>query len=386
VFYDYLLKGYPFGDAVKEARIATYHLHKDRTNTWAAYQCYGDPAYRLVAMQSGGLRAVDKLVDIEEALAEIRKLSGAAKTTSAEGIASLREALVVLMDRIEKDCPAWLHDSIVQEALGEAFGEVFWFDKAIEYYQLALGNSKSGASIRTIEQLANLHIRLAVKAFENDPGRYKDSKASIEAQIHTLTSLMKTVGETPERLSMVGSGYKRLACISAGRPSRACDLALEKMESAYRHAWDLAPHDPYPLANFLAAEITRLLRSNDPEGIKKSLPALSEGASMAARLAESARLDSPDDFWASIGATDASLTSTLVDYLRSGAKALEEERFDGLVSEYTRSWKRFGSARELNSVVEHYAFLTAVLKDASAHARLCGRLEKMLLTLSSLAE
>ena len=47
VFYDRLLEGELLVNAVKEARQQTYSRHKD-SNTWAAYQCYGDPAYRLV--------------------------------------------------------------------------------------------------------------------------------------------------------------------------------------------------------------------------------------------------------------------------------------------------------------------------------------------------
>ena len=47
-FYDHMLKGDTFGNAVRAARAETYELHGERTNTWAAYQCYGDPNYRLV--------------------------------------------------------------------------------------------------------------------------------------------------------------------------------------------------------------------------------------------------------------------------------------------------------------------------------------------------
>ena len=35
---------YGFGDSVREARLQTYNRHP-HTNTWGAYQCYGDPSY-----------------------------------------------------------------------------------------------------------------------------------------------------------------------------------------------------------------------------------------------------------------------------------------------------------------------------------------------------
>ncbi|HKY55186.1 MAG TPA: CHAT domain-containing protein, partial [Anaerolineales bacterium] len=68
VFYDYLLRGYQFGDAVKEARVETYRLHKDRANTWGAYQCYGDPAYRLVITTEADQNRRARFVDMEEAI------------------------------------------------------------------------------------------------------------------------------------------------------------------------------------------------------------------------------------------------------------------------------------------------------------------------------
>ena len=49
-FYDALLGGRRFIDAVAEAREAAWH---GGGNTWAAYQCYGDPDTTIVAMTAG---------------------------------------------------------------------------------------------------------------------------------------------------------------------------------------------------------------------------------------------------------------------------------------------------------------------------------------------
>jgi hypothetical protein len=45
-FYAAMLDGEPFGEAVRLARSETYATHGG-VNTWGAYQCYGDPDYRL---------------------------------------------------------------------------------------------------------------------------------------------------------------------------------------------------------------------------------------------------------------------------------------------------------------------------------------------------
>lgn len=46
-FYERLLNGVPFGEAVKGARAEIYTKHGQTNNTWGAYQCYGDPTWTL---------------------------------------------------------------------------------------------------------------------------------------------------------------------------------------------------------------------------------------------------------------------------------------------------------------------------------------------------
>jgi hypothetical protein len=45
-YYEQFLNGHSFGEAVLSARRLTYEQHR-RTNTWGAYQCYGDPEFRV---------------------------------------------------------------------------------------------------------------------------------------------------------------------------------------------------------------------------------------------------------------------------------------------------------------------------------------------------
>ncbi len=52
-FYDRMLSGLTFGEALAAARWQTWNDHP-AVNTWGAYQCYGDPDYRLA---SDGRRA-----------------------------------------------------------------------------------------------------------------------------------------------------------------------------------------------------------------------------------------------------------------------------------------------------------------------------------------
>lgn len=380
VFYERLLMGDAFGDAVKAARVETYRLHKDRTNTWGAYQCYGDPTYRLVLSPEGGQSRRDRFVDIDEAITRVNQIYELAKTTSAQGIGRIRSDLRSVLEDVQTNNAEWLKDAVLLNALGEAFGEAFLFEEAAKFYQDAVNSGKSGAPIKALEQLANCNIRLAVQEYENNPAKYAASKARIEKQIGNLNQLMGTVGETSERLSMVGSGYKRLALITAERSQKACDSALKKMESAYWKAWKKTD-DTYPLRNYLAAAIIQMLRSGVQS--KDRLADLRRLIDMDRESAAKNKLTSPDDFWANVGVAEAHLVDHLHQYLSGKPRSFTEEVSRGLVNEYRDAWRQYGSARELNSILEHYTFLAAVIKK---NADLSREIEKMAGALKSMYE
>ena len=52
-FYREMFSGSKFGDAVKQARHENY-MRFGSSNTWGAYQCYGDPSFRMAEKSNGG--------------------------------------------------------------------------------------------------------------------------------------------------------------------------------------------------------------------------------------------------------------------------------------------------------------------------------------------
>ena len=47
VFYERMLDGQTLGEAVRAARLEVFHQYRGN-NTWAAYQCYGDPDFQFL--------------------------------------------------------------------------------------------------------------------------------------------------------------------------------------------------------------------------------------------------------------------------------------------------------------------------------------------------
>ena len=388
-FYDRMLEGDRFGDAVQAARKETYAMHHQRTNTWGAYQCYGDPAYRLIIKTESAQSAKDRFVDIDEAIVKVNQIYELAKTTSAQGIGKIRSDLKSVLADIEEKNKDWLTDATLLNALGEAFGEAFMFKEAVCYYEQAINNEKSSAPVMAFEQLANCNIRLAVQEFEKAPAKYGASRAKIKQQIEKLDWLMGTICETSERWSIIGGGYKRLALISADRSQAACDSALKKMESSYRMAMEhrtkkKLKEDAYPLINFATAVIVQILRTGDHE--KSRLSEIQSLIDLAQKTAEKDAQDSPDLFWAKIGMTEVKLINQLYEYLNGQRGTFTEKIRDELVREYEDAWKQYGSVRELNSIIETYTFMIAVIKRIDTHEKLCDMLEKILNSIKSLHE
>jgi len=343
-FYSHMLGGTAFGDAVTQARKETYDLHGDRTNTWGAYQAYGDPAYRIKKSSGSGDRDSRKIfVDLEEALVEIDNLTKEAKTTSVQELGYLREKLNIIVERIDTSNKTWFEDAALNEKFGEAFGEVDLFEDAVTHYETALAHNKNRASIRMTEQLANLRVRSAIEL--HNKGQQDQALVNITKSIEQVKNLNKAFGESTERFSIIGSAYKRQAQISQ---EKARQNALQKMETYYQKAWNIGENNGYPLGNWLTTQGVLYwigVYQRKSREWETNLAKLDE-------LAKREKVANPHNFWAAIGETD----SLLARYVLTGDYGKEKEDYE-LAELYLDSWRRYGTARELGSILEHLAFL-----------------------------
>ncbi|HKY55847.1 MAG TPA: tetratricopeptide repeat-containing protein, partial [Anaerolineales bacterium] len=271
---------------------------------------------------------------------------------------------------------------------GDAFSEAFFFEEAANYYEQAIASGRSTASIKAIERLANFRIRLVIQEYDSNPKKnYKAAKKDIEKQINRLKRLKNAIGETSERLSIVGSGYKRLARISSGVSVKDCTLALKEMENYYNQAWERKEDGhpvAYPLVNALSTTIVQMLRAGVLD--RNKLADIKKRIDEAEKLIRKEQMNSPDNFWSAIGVTDIKLLQHLYEYMKGKRKVFSETIHDELVKEYRTAWKQYGSARELNSIVEHYAFLAAVIAKPNEHETVCKVLKEISDSLKSTYE
>jgi CHAT domain-containing protein len=296
VLYQCLLDGKAYGDAVKEARAAAFEAERG-SNTWAAYQCYGDPAFRLsppprvTTAVGGDAVAPHELVRL---LHDITVEAGDQESEPARLLAAVQDLRKTLPE-------AWKRAEVLV-AFGKAYGELGQLRDAIGCYESALTAGAAELPLRAIEQLANFKVRLATELYraaagEGGTGASGDAAAEISRLFadaeHWLTLLLREIGKTDERLALLGSLYKRWAV--AGDRSR-----LRTAIGYYSQA-----RAPYARMNALQL---RALWDDDPDQeLKASIEACQTW------FASYSPTDEFDTYWDRVARVDCQLTQALAD-------------------------------------------------------------------------
>ncbi len=137
VFYDCMIAGYPFGEAVKTARGQVYEKYP-LTNTWGAYQCYGDPFFKLKSTSHSSwspnyLVAEEAEIDLENLLNKLQM--GA--TTRKDALDELKMTMEAIAEHddfrtaaiLEREAKIYQELGMYKEAV-DKFGQLLQLEKA----------------------------------------------------------------------------------------------------------------------------------------------------------------------------------------------------------------------------------------------------------------
>jgi len=251
VFYERMLDGETFGDALREARRRAWELDR-ACNTWGAYQAYGDPDYRLDPTASRPAVDTGTFVDAAEFLETVTNLGWSAE--EAAGSEKRIDRLSEQLDELVKACPVeWLARTDVLTEIGIAYGEVGGFEAATRYLTRALEGegSENRATLHAVEQIANFQVRIA-ETIGKEPKARNRARQIIASQIERLSALIR-IAQTGERLSLLGSAQKRLAALqdSPADVRKELERAADSYRKAHLHAAERKGFDPYPVLNWL---------------------------------------------------------------------------------------------------------------------------------------
>ncbi len=321
-------------------------------NTWGAYQCYGDPDFRLRSPRSprGSGNGNFSFVAVSEAIDAAQRVRD-----------DLNIALERKLDRSNErpdDGPGerlkkieaaaekrmWMGRAELRVALAEAWGELGELPKAIAHYAAAVGGPDTSFKVKAIEQLTNLSARHAVAVMRSLPPEQRNSAKTAEeirTWLRKIEGLTALLGETRERLSLQGSCWKRLAQV---RPAVGeAEAALKTMAECYDRAAaiDERGNKSYPLLMACSARICDAVRAGKDCD-----------ASVEAQLKTLIGAEPPDDadFWDLILRADARTAEVV---LRSPNPSAE---LPALEKGYRRAWCHMGSPVKLRSVLEQLDF------------------------------
>jgi CHAT domain-containing protein len=380
VFYRCLIdEGRPFGNAVHEARGATYRAYRT-TNTWGAFQAYGDPGFLIdPARARSGSRwdgdkfaAPQELLDQLDQVRERLKCPGGRSATTT--LRALEREIAALLTRGAK---GWAEQGDVQYAIGRVFSDFGQpgFARACEHYLKAIEREEDAARVplKAIEQLANMEAR---------SGADTGDLGVIERGGQRLLTLAKTVAAKPEkalaatseRCGVIGSAYKRVAANLATKKG-AAGAAFD--DKAFRAALDNA-RDWYQKGEGEAGKpgfspycaLNRLMLD--------ALLGRKDGSRLVRKAGEAARAKFREsrDYWDAMMPADAEVAAaifggtldkadqapTIIDTLADGYRQARSS-----VIEDARSW---------DSVVKQIVIL-ATLADALDRKVLADRLGKL---------
>ncbi|MCB1886982.1 MAG: CHAT domain-containing protein [Rhodocyclaceae bacterium] len=313
-FYKALLRGQRFMDAVTDARLAARNFPGD---TWAAYQCYGDPDW--VFLRADADSAPPPVAPQQEfaGIASTADLILALDTLTTESgrpgsdAKRLRARIRHLASRFEADMP---RIGRVAEAFARAWIAAGMREKAIACYRQAIAAVDGSATLKASEQLGNQLVKLAwgivreaarrrADGESGNGAERKQDEAAFESAIETaqkhldeaigMLAKLQAIDPNQERLSLLGSAMKRRAMIlrEAGRPAAEVSAAIKAMGDYYAQAEASCGSGSglfYPAINTLAAELA-LAAGKRVEFNDQRLAAIRQS------LAESLRND--PDFW-----------------------------------------------------------------------------------------
>ncbi|RZU01009.1 CHAT domain-containing protein [Rivibacter subsaxonicus] len=166
-FYRQLLEGTPFGDAVRAARETVHTLTGMQSNTWGAYQCYGDPAWTMNVQTERVAEVPGRTSRLRDAHLCMTSSEFADRILQVTSVAGDKPAAVLLaqLDELlaqigaDEQRKSWLDRSRVRAALGQAYRELGDHKQAARWFQLGARRAYSQVQIGQLELLVNAMAR-----------------------------------------------------------------------------------------------------------------------------------------------------------------------------------------------------------------------------------
>jgi hypothetical protein len=406
-FYNAMLSGLSFGDAVTDARRTVFDAYGD-SDTWGAYQCYGDYAFRL----RQGLAAVSRLprpgvsvgagddtspqVPVGPTFHSAREVEIAASNIRSEiytrrmepdalkprdPVARLRHLEALLEERPH------LKTGATSSAIGAAWHELGAFERSAAWTAQALDCEDGGTTIKALENRVNALARLAEQRLAGvDPEAgdeavlaQLDEASRTAGEAVALADSLMSLGENTKRAMIRASAFKHHGILHAARAAATSDpemmasareQARESLLTAYTIYRDSANRAlsvtgrlaSYPLLNavalwtYLARQGGRARKVRDALQSTESM--LAELDRLAEQFAGAPPAEGANRFWDRTDRINLEVLRSLVSKRLHRPPSSPEWR--DFAARFREEFQR-ASPREIDSVTKQLRLLTLLL-------------------------
>ncbi|MBA2561949.1 MAG: CHAT domain-containing protein [Chitinophagaceae bacterium] len=355
IFYEWMFEGYSFGDAVKEARKDIYNKYK-KTNTWGAYQCYGDPFYKFKHRMKVKKPKELKYVIAQEAEVELNNFRNELEMGDY-----LHNDYLERLDTISSAVDNGnIRNARITEKEALIYMDLYEYDRAIEKFE-KLSGMETSFSFSAMEKYCNIRAKKYVFDFLKSPDKSRDHLSKFDKVLNDLQGML-SLSATAERYSLLGSTYKRKAMLCNEEPKKV--EAYTNAAFHYMKAHSVKPNT-YALSNWLEMESILVLSANRSwnEDIKHGdelyhLLSLDDAIELLNKTSASINISSDNlNYWDMVAVANIKLCLLIID----PSAADNEKARDEVMEAYRKLWKKAGSKGKRLAEIEHLELLTDAL-------------------------
>ncbi len=338
-FYSRMLSGYEFGEAVQMARKKCYQNHR-HTNTWGAYQCYGNQHYKFFEHVRQKEEVFDYVLssqvytDLENLYASIRHSSFNPKTVK-------RKLDEILENASRND----LIDGVIREKEALIYDELDMPAEALDTFRAVLTLEDANFSMKVLEHFCLLRSL----NFSKDAAERKEEL--------DLVTKLALIGKTTLRLGIVGNCYKFASMHEKGEKQlQYLQTALDYYTEAYDNSTN--PYDGKTLDAFSnIVFLSYLLEAYGKGNLKNQLNKYTKKPVFAYLSDFLKHLDDVDpadlDISVLLGMTEVSFGMLLVNSEKGGDQVILDE----LNKRFAEAFQILHSSRQIRIELAQLDFL-----------------------------
>lgn len=246
-FYQCMFDGDNFGTAIKNARKKIYDDHGERTNTWGAYQCYGDPFYTLDINDKPWPDKYDFVI-AEEAENELSNLLNQ-QDIGGDDIEKTVLKIQLIAAAVDK---TGIRNGRITELEALLYSTLNRYGEAIQKFEQLLQEEHASYSFSATEKYCNVRAKYYVQQVKDKNKKREEVDNLMKKVINDLEGMINFCSSV-ERLNILASTYKRYASISKEKERAASYASAARCyQAAYYTPTNKSRY--YSLANWLSVE------------------------------------------------------------------------------------------------------------------------------------